>query len=632
MALSDKTEYERRRWIRAKSEVIGQYVDSVTGLVAQFASRGFTRPPGIVLDGMSQLGQRAKLALNDANLEILTESVDLEFRETEHDNTVALGAARFSIEAQVHALLVAFELEKETILTKYGLLKENVALYRAELDKRQAILIDGRTTIQAALDRLELELIATEGLTFTKERELIEAQIVTAEEKLLAIPLLVALLAEEALLIDAKQATMEKRKELLVPLRAIADADLLALDAASETIIIQRGLIPKLQAIIDSELLLVTEQGLTLAARDTLLTKLQEVIDQEILVVGEEKVNVALRRALVTRIEEVINLEIEAITEAGITLQARKNLLPKLVLALETEIESIAKGVEVVAAHRDLVPLQENIVAAQATLLAEKGVSLEKRETLIEKETSLVEDQSNEVDDEARTLEAQNITLVKREAVVDADADLAGTQADQLPYEEDVFDAQEEVLTAREDVVVARGDLKDKRRLLSNAEVIALGDAEDHIAFLLANRPQLITDRLAADTELSAEEITEILTNQLSLIQSRRILANLRITNQTAISELTAEHTQKNAAERSETQEELSDIRSEIETKQRELRTTVTDTENLSEEDITDQEVDAAVDRLDVVKFWNRAAATKEAIIRSAASVTAQVVQTIGSG
>jgi len=415
---------ELRKWISQKNGVVRDWGEKSGQLLSAFAGRGFSKPPGESQALLSELGQDFKNKLNELSVKIMAESMGVGVEDTAHDNSITIGNYQLTIDAQIDALLQAFEVEKENLNTFYAIKIEDWARIQKELDAREVILIEGRQAITDGLADLELDLIEARRIPFGKQVLLLEEKVVTANAKLAIIPHLQNILIEETALIASKIITMNKRETLFPPQEELVDALLAKADANLNTITDLRNFVTQKYELLSERESLITAKEFTLGVRDMILT-------QETLIQTD-------RRQLQTDRRQVE--------------EKRKIILTD----------------------------QKNAVEAEEDVFKEEIVNKGKEESRIEEEDTVVTAREN-VADEVETLAGE------RADFVETSVESIGVQYDFLVDANDFrFDLLEDRVTSEEDMAVEEiDDVFDKRLdLIKKSEEFDLGRHDDALELI----------------------------------------------------------------------------------------------------------------------------------------------------
>lgn len=188
---------ENAQWRRGKTPVIGKYVSDHAKLFAEIAGRGFLSMPGYAYEVENGLELSTKMNLSELNYKILSETVERELKQTGVDYDLAHKNA-----------IVVWELEKQDLLSdwasEYAGIKQNMAgseealnLLAVEVAKRAVTLLEGKTAIEEEAETYKLALVNLDGTVSPYEVQLANAKLLTAQRKLLIIPVLQEIITKE---------------------------------------------------------------------------------------------------------------------------------------------------------------------------------------------------------------------------------------------------------------------------------------------------------------------------------------------------------------------------------------------------------------------------------------------------
>jgi hypothetical protein len=188
---------EAASWRRGKTPVVLKYIDDHAKLLSETAGRGFLSMPGFVYGAENGLELSAKMNLSELNYKILSETIEREIKAAGIDYGLAYKNA-----------VIVWELEKQTLLDlwakEYAGIKQDMAgseevlnLLAIEVSKRAITLLEGKTAIEEEAETYKLALVNLDGTVSPYEVQLANAKLLTAQRKLLIIPVLQEIITKE---------------------------------------------------------------------------------------------------------------------------------------------------------------------------------------------------------------------------------------------------------------------------------------------------------------------------------------------------------------------------------------------------------------------------------------------------
>ena len=212
---------ELASWRRGKTPVISKYVTDHSKLFSGIAGRGFLSLPGYAYAIENDLELMTKMNLSELNYKILSETIEREMKQSGVDYGLAYKNAVIIWEISKQALLAAWDSELAGIKQDMAYSEEVLNVLAIEVSKRAVTLLEAKTALEEEMEAYKLELVNLDGTVSPYEVQLANAKLLTAQSKLLIIPILQeiitkeeALLVKEGLKVDAYTDYMAKEREV----------------------------------------------------------------------------------------------------------------------------------------------------------------------------------------------------------------------------------------------------------------------------------------------------------------------------------------------------------------------------------------------------------------------------------
>jgi hypothetical protein len=220
---------EGAQWRRVKTPIMIKYSTDHQTLLSEVAGRGFSNLPGYAYDLENSLEMFVKQSLSDANVKILTETIERELKQTGFDYDQNYRDAVIVWELNKQSLMSAWESEYAGIKQGMELSEEVLNQLQIEVNRRAEILLSQKTAIELEAEGYKQELESLDALTAPYNVQLANARLLTAQRKLTIIPILQEIIVQEqallvietrkaaayALNMAAEMALATKREELL---------------------------------------------------------------------------------------------------------------------------------------------------------------------------------------------------------------------------------------------------------------------------------------------------------------------------------------------------------------------------------------------------------------------------------
>lgn len=220
---------EQAGWRRGKTPIISKYIDDHNKIFTEIAGRGFLTLPGYAYDAENKVELMTKMNLSELNYKLLSETIEREIKQSGLDYGFAYKNA-----------VIVWETEKQTLLADWGAelagIKQDMAaseeilnLLAIEVAKRAVTLLEAKTAIEEEMEGYKLELVNLDGTVSPYEVQLANAKLLTAQRKLLIIPILqeiitkeYELLVQEGLKVDAYTEYMAAEQAIAVKKQTLA--------------------------------------------------------------------------------------------------------------------------------------------------------------------------------------------------------------------------------------------------------------------------------------------------------------------------------------------------------------------------------------------------------------------------
>ncbi|MHB9098545.1 MAG: hypothetical protein ACYC5X_12075 [Syntrophales bacterium] len=190
---------------KAKTPIIARYLEDHAKLMAETAGRGFLSLPGYAFDLENGLELTAKQSLSEINMKILSETIDRELKQLGLDYNVAVKNAAMTWEIEKQDLMSAWDAEFAGIKQQEAGDEETLNLLAIEVGKRSITLLEAKTVIEEDMEALRKDLAELDGTTAPYEVQLANAKLLTAQRKLLIIPILQQIITKEQELLVVEQ-------------------------------------------------------------------------------------------------------------------------------------------------------------------------------------------------------------------------------------------------------------------------------------------------------------------------------------------------------------------------------------------------------------------------------------------
>lgn len=206
---------ENNQFYRGKKTIIDEILDTHQTMMSVIAGRNFSRPPGFLYESLITLEKTGKSKLSELNYQIVSEAIERELKQIDHDYTQVYKAARIAFELEKQTLLLALQQEFVDIDATQNLTEEVLNRQFVELDVRKIILVTTKTVINLQMEDLKRELIDLDRLTFVNEALLINEKINTATAKLTVIPYIEAMILAQEQVLIAEEANIPYMEDLI---------------------------------------------------------------------------------------------------------------------------------------------------------------------------------------------------------------------------------------------------------------------------------------------------------------------------------------------------------------------------------------------------------------------------------
>lgn len=188
---------EQAGWRRGKTPVISKYIDEHSKIFSEIAGRGFLALPGYAYDAENRIELVSKINLSELNYKILSETIEREMKQAGIDYNLAYKNAVIVWEMDKQALLAAWDAELAGIKQDMSAKEEVLNLLAIEVSKRAITLLESKTAIEEAMEVYRRELVELDGTLSPYEVELANAKLLTAQRKLLILPVLQGIIVKE---------------------------------------------------------------------------------------------------------------------------------------------------------------------------------------------------------------------------------------------------------------------------------------------------------------------------------------------------------------------------------------------------------------------------------------------------
>lgn len=220
---------EQAKWSHEKAKVITTYIQAHRDLFSAVAGRGFLFMPGFVGEMESDLELGIKFKISDVNYTILTETIERELKQAGLDYDLAFKNAQLVWELGRQTLIGDWTSEHAAI--KRGMADTEEALLRLMVAQqaRTSIIMAAKTIIELDIEAQRLILVQLSGDTVSYEVDLANQKVITANKRLLVIPILqqivqaeTELITDKLDLIAAKRTLLPEEQALLAEMQRVA--------------------------------------------------------------------------------------------------------------------------------------------------------------------------------------------------------------------------------------------------------------------------------------------------------------------------------------------------------------------------------------------------------------------------
>ena len=239
---------ESAKFAQAADQAARKLSTGVETALADNAARGFHAPSGDTLAAILGAIQETKGTLVEANGKIYDERREVIFQEQLFAMKLVVKITKLALEAYREMIFNAIAIEQAEQAAETTQNLADVERLNVDTEKRQVALIYAKAEIEQRINVYRGLLVDEETETLPMERELVLAQLATAEKKLEIIDSIFQVLAAEqlvlaaeqrraaslTLLMDAQRILAEIKREMVPYYIEKADARLKLADAVTE--------------------------------------------------------------------------------------------------------------------------------------------------------------------------------------------------------------------------------------------------------------------------------------------------------------------------------------------------------------------------------------------------------------
>lgn len=196
---------ESAKFAQLSTQVMGEFEQGRDKILDTSAARGFGAPSGDAVMDLFELGQKSKAKLAEGNGKIYAERRGILFGQQEFAYKAIVEAAKLGMELYRQEILDALEVEAAEEDAFFSRGKADVERLNAQTEARQIAIIQAKAIIEYDIAKFKQQLAVAERVTLGAERNLIYAQLATAEKKLEIIYSIYQVLAAEKLVLVAEQ-------------------------------------------------------------------------------------------------------------------------------------------------------------------------------------------------------------------------------------------------------------------------------------------------------------------------------------------------------------------------------------------------------------------------------------------
>lgn len=214
---------ETAEWGQVVQEGVQKYRDDAMKVLSDAAAKGHFLPPGFVQKRLLDLGIDVKRKLTKANAKIYEEELGRQFKLADTNQKVAVGLAKIDLKTYKARLENQEDIDRASADADLKKRRADLEILKAQVDLRQAAIIEERAKIEATIIYWKRLVVAAEGPSLDADIALINEKVRTAELKLTIIPYLQQVIAAEQLVVAAEQ----RRAAIL---QLVADAEMQVAD------------------------------------------------------------------------------------------------------------------------------------------------------------------------------------------------------------------------------------------------------------------------------------------------------------------------------------------------------------------------------------------------------------------
>ena len=412
------TQMEQSIWARQKQSVVQGFIDERKKLVSAVAGRGFLLAPGFLYEFETGLEIDTKQKLSDISFKILSDAIDRDIKRAGLDYDISFKNATMVWELAKQTILTNWDRELIDIKKRRDADDNIVEEYAIEVSKRGPLLLAAKTAIEVEMERLRGQLAAIEDMSVGYEVQLIQQKVLTAQRKLLIIPILQQiLLKEQAILaidvrIGDQEVLIEAKEE-----EKIAKQTLLI--TAKEDVINK-----KISSLIPEEVILLAKTGSLNTALLSDVTVKKNIVDEKIKQLGYQELTI--NKQLLVEKETVKTAQKNAESAAiKVTTMAEQ-------IKIETEqIKTEAKQIEIAALKATEMQKQLDIETVK--------VEIEGKQVEIDEQQVLAEGvQIDILGLKVSEMEKQSLIDTQQALSDSVSVDILGLKIDELEYQQQI--------------------------------------------------------------------------------------------------------------------------------------------------------------------------------------------------